>query len=220
MIARYKIPDVFLPGFKALASLSEEDSMKIAEVLKQSEVGGSRLEFKNNLSKALNQKEAENIADSVFSTGALLAAESSDTSSLPTVLTRSIQTQVPEMTDAEAEKFENNISIILQKSDNLKLTFKAYGLLAENFNSLISSRIVTDFRPIFDDATINAKFGLVVHSLKLGYQHANENEEFFVSMTSDELRELQNQIMRALEKEVFIKDNLKNFQFVTIKEDR
>lgn len=218
MLPRYRIPEIYLPGFKALGNLSSESSEKIAEVLESVSLDANSAEFRERIKEVIDNKNSEVVAEAIYSLGALLGFEGIEISVLPEILNNSLESQDKSFTGEQAKKFKENLSTILTKSQKLKYRFKAYNLLAENFYSYDSSRIITDFRPVFDDHKIEAHLGVILHQLKINYITANQNEEFFVSMNRNELTLLQEQIRRALEKEEYIKGSFKDFQFIDIKD--
>jgi len=113
--------------------------------------------------------------------------------------------------------FKKHLGTILELS---KLTTRAKALsLATDCQRLFSdAKIVSDVRPVFGEDVSKSPLGAVIlHSLKIGFAEDGEEREFFVTMDSKDLRELQNWITRALSKDAtlsqFIKQsNIEQFE--------
>jgi hypothetical protein len=84
----------------------------------------------------------------------------------------------------------------------LRVSAKAATLLFDEERGFSNARVITDVRPVFGDdissPDISAAF--IIHSLRISYRGRSENSEFFVSMSTKDLRDLRKVIDRALDK--------------------
>jgi len=86
---------------------------------------------------------------------------------------------------------------------------KATTLRYEHERTLCAVRILTDVRPVFEDAKINRPDTAVIfHMLKLAYHESNEVREMFISLDENDLEELKEAIRRAELKYKSLKDLL------------
>lgn len=109
----------------------------------------------------------------------------------------------------------------LLRVPSVSLAAKATSLLFENERSLLNSRILTDVRPVFDVATNDVGGGLIIQTLKLEYVSEADNhpKEFFVSLDSDDIEDLINNLERAKLKADKLKELLSESSITCIDTD-
>ncbi|MBD2133420.1 hypothetical protein H6F47_13520 [Sphaerospermopsis sp. FACHB-1094] len=99
----------------------------------------------------------------------------------------------------ELARFEQRINKILAVDGSISISSKAIGLLQEYDSIFLSSRIVTDIRPVFKTETKEGVAGaLVVHTLRIAYQDASGAKEFYVALDSNDVKKLQEQLSQSL----------------------
>lgn len=99
-----------------------------------------------------------------------------------------------------AEILIANIQTLLNSSV-LHASVKALSLIGDHDKLFISSRILTDIRPVFDDDVLNATLAcLVTHTLKLSIRVDGRPQNIFVAADSEDLIQLRETIDRALDK--------------------
>ena len=111
----------------------------------------------------------------------------------------------PKLPSASVPKLQKHLERILELSD---LTLKAKALaLATDYQRLFSDvKVLSDIRPVFGERVSDAPLGaVVIHSLRIGFAEDGEEREFFVTLDSKDLRELQAGISRALEKDATLR---------------
>lgn len=219
---RYKIPNEFLSGFKALSQLNKQEIKKLTSLLEKLPVGSSVQEFQSAIKKNKGLSEqALMTADAVFSLGGLLREKKEDDpiGQVAEDLANAYFKQCGEKIESDKlERLSNNLLLLLEKADNLKKTFKAYQLLLENARSYRKSRVITDMRMIFDDDFEKEnQTGLVIHQLKLEFVEDNEVKEFFISLDNDDVLSLREELKRSLEKEVCIRRDFDKINFINLK---
>lgn len=112
-----------------------------------------------------------------------------------------VSTGEPAIEDAHLSRLQTSLEKLL-KVPSISLAAKATNILLENERSLITSRILTDVRPVFDLDTNDIGGGLVIHTLKLEYFASNveATNEFFVCLDSEDIDELIRNLERAKQK--------------------
>jgi hypothetical protein len=87
------------------------------------------------------------------------------------------------------------------ESVNLVLLAKVVDLRTTYEKRLIHARVLTDARPLFDDSPEARPMGsTIVHTLQLTSAGTPHMDETFIALGLDDLRELQEQIQRAIAK--------------------
>lgn len=111
------------------------------------------------------------------------------------------------------DRFRSDLVELLSVGGSLSVTAKALEVMAEHERILCNARILTDIRPVFDEATKVPPAALIIHNLRIRYHHEgnfNETREFFVALDGDDLRRLQTIIDRAVDKENALRSLLRN----------
>ncbi|MBD2388104.1 hypothetical protein [Cylindrospermum sp. FACHB-282] len=103
------------------------------------------------------------------------------------------------LSDEELSNFKHRLNKLLAIDGSITISSKARGLLQEYDHIFLKSRIVTDVRPIFKSEIKEGIAGaLVVHTLKIEYQDASGLREFYVTLDSNDVQNLQSQISESL----------------------
>jgi hypothetical protein len=94
----------------------------------------------------------------------------------------------------------------------LRVSTRALGLAIANDRNLLSSRIVTDIRPVFDSSTATSVTNvLVLHRLQLHCMHGEEHEDLIVTLDPADIQALIEQLARAQAKELSLRSALSSF---------
>jgi hypothetical protein len=102
-------------------------------------------------------------------------------------------------------------------SPALELIGRARDLLGEHDNLLLTARIVTDLRPLFeDDAQAPFQAAVIGHSLRLRLAGDTKRSSFTVALDSADLKFLRYQIERALEKDATLRAFVKKSTTVVV----
>ncbi|MEC4991247.1 MAG: hypothetical protein SAJ37_21135 [Oscillatoria sp. PMC 1068.18] len=113
----------------------------------------------------------------------------------------SITKELDELSLDEQNKLQERLSSFLQIDHIFGVMSKAIGVMTEQSNLFLHSRILTDIRPVFNVDSESEIVGVVViHNLKIEYRHEDKKKEFFVALDRNDIRELQNQLERAINK--------------------
>lgn len=126
----------------------------------------------------------------------------------------------PAIDDSQLTRLQDSLEKLL-KVPSISLAAKATNILFQNERSLMSSRILTDVRPVFDIDTNDIGGGLVIHTLKLEYFADNDDafKQFFVSLDSDDIDELIRNLERAKQKSEKLKNLLTTASVISIDTD-
>jgi hypothetical protein len=212
-----RIPPSVLPGFKKIADLNSEQITHLAKFLKNLKVGFTLDTLVAFLSRELNLSKAQEVAQTIISFSELLEPDDVNFSDLATNLTQSYNEMSNEILDEKVlEALRENLLVIFSNSTNLKITLKAKRLIYENENILSETKIITDIRLIFNNPISNKnRNALLFHKLHISYQHGDTSKDIFMTLDSEDLKQLKTEVERALEKEAVIKEDYNDiFNFI------
>lgn len=83
----------------------------------------------------------------------------------------------------------------------LRASIKAWALLSDEERIYLSSRVLTDVRPVFgDDGCDRLLASVIVHTLKIATRVDGRTQSVFIALDTDDLIELRKAIDRALDK--------------------
>lgn len=107
-----------------------------------------------------------------------------------------------ELQTSDWTAFEKSLREALSSGSALTASAKAIGVLSDHPKAFLSSRILTDLRPIFgSNVEEPPEASVIVHTLKITYREGRTTREFFVSMDGADLVKLCDDLKRATKKE-------------------
>ncbi|MHA1583678.1 MAG: hypothetical protein ACTSWL_00360 [Promethearchaeota archaeon] len=103
---------------------------------------------------------------------------------------------------------------LFESNKSLLIIEKARTLLEEREKLVINTRIITDFRPVFEEDNIDIiTDGVILHNLRIEIINEQRNKEKKIfALDHDDLLRLQKNISRAFEKEDRIRDKCKDMK--------
>lgn len=211
-MADLRVPESMRSGLKLIADLSSEAVDDLRLVLeKNPEVLFSReatIRHAEKLRK-LSLADAEALMESVVPLVYFKGAQGKSTQQILTDVSASLQQEKP-FTPEQLTRFEKNLSRILDVS-GLVLAAKAIAVASDCPRLFSEARILSDLRPVFSEDVTAAPLGAVVtHNLRISYNEEGNEKEFFVYLDSKDLKSLQEQIGRALQKDSTLRRFLEN----------
>jgi hypothetical protein len=129
----------------------------------------------------------------------------------------SLDTDTFRLRHEDRGQFKANLFTLLN-ADVFAIGAKAYDLKTDDERTFCHARILTDLRPVFGQEVGDGPRGMVVvHLLKLGYHEGSEkHQHFYVSLDSDNLKELKRVIDRAEAKAETLRSAVKNVRLFGI----
>jgi hypothetical protein len=227
-MVRYQIPTAYMPGLKSLLSFPQEEVKPLAAFIEEIEVGTGPQRFASSFEDKFKSSKGydRNLAVTIYGLGGfrLNQKENYSNEEIAGSITSSFVAQSAPRKDVftpdQSAQLSANLLILLNASNKLNLTFKAFSLQSENEIVFRDNHIVTDIRPLFnEDLEDNHRHGLIVHHLKVNAEINGDQKEFYFSMTVNDLHKLQEQILRAIEKDRLLRqDYQSNISFISITE--
>lgn len=137
-------------------------------------------------------------------------------------ITSAIEYHAPEQWKAEFkdswDKQKEPIVQMLEKLDPdhpLSISRKAEQLTYTQPNLLLESRIITDIRPIFNDAGNAILESIVTHSLVVKYSDGESTKKIHLSMDAEDIATMKRLCERAEKKAITMKKSLKELPWPT-----
>lgn len=111
------------------------------------------------------------------------------------------------------DDFNDKLLSLLEYEDEVSLGFKALHLSLDFDKLFVESKIITEIRPVFDEKPeLGIANSIITHSLKIEYHYSDDtHKKIFVTLKSDDLQELKEQILRAEKKEQQLEVSLNNY---------
>lgn len=223
---RFQIPKLFVAGFETLLSISDELIKEMVDFLNSVPVGTGPRTFGNLFFNKFSRENILNtrLASTLYSLGGfILNARNENLSQeeLVSSLANSYRDQVqPNLTEDQVKKLESSLLTILSAIEPLRVTFKAFELLAENDRVVRDGHIITDIRILFKQEIVDpTRYGIIKHQLRLQVEEDGQPTDYYFSLSNTDLLKLQGQITRALEKEKLIRsDYEERISFINITE--
>lgn len=221
-MGEFRIPEGHRASLAVLFSLNDRKAKELLEVLHNSPKGISAGELSERISEEgkFSTADSREIVKVLSSLYIVKGKERLSTKELVEgICEAALATEDERLKpkDGDWDKFKEFFEGILSEDDNIGITFKAKGLIAENEKYYIDSNIYTDIRPIFglmDNDKVNT--AVIIHNLKIEYLTGDRHDEIQVALDSQDIDRLKKQLLRAVEKEEAIKSQLKNtLDFIT-----
>lgn len=213
----FNIPPEATTGFQSIIDLSTESAKDIATFLANSEISSDINELykglDNFIKSTLKIEKSKSIVSAIASFAPLMDGDNYEeiSESLALSFKDSIS---PEISVSDFSSLKGNLKSILKALDNVQLSIKAFKLKTESFNIYTKSKIITDVRIIFNkEIDKKSRKAVLVHNLHLKYNSNSETKNFFISLDLIDLKELQEQIERAISKEETIRNDY-NFELI------
>lgn len=199
------IPDSFKEGFELLSSI---DSSIFGDIVS----GLSLTQWKPSIPKladtisSVKSLQYEQVKQILYSAGSLLVFVDKEVaidqlvSDVVGVVERD---EVIEDFQHKKESFRERLNTLLA-SEPLYFAAKSQGLRSAQNYVLVSSRIISDLRPIFSkNVEESPKAAIVIHKLHIHFSAGMEDEhkDIYLALDSDDLTALKEQIERAEKKQ-------------------
>jgi hypothetical protein len=193
------IPAQLRAGLESLASLTPDQAAEVVGAVSSAEPFKSVRELEAVVRDALPstaKAPAERIVASLISLSSI--ARSSDIETVSEAVSQSDRLEL----DDEARAALRGVMDALLRSKAVFSTASAIELLTQHPQNFRASRVVTDIRPVFaEDASEPPMGAVLIQTLQLQTWDRNgDSETLYVAMDEADLRELRDDIERAIGK--------------------
>ncbi|UOB19374.1 hypothetical protein [Abyssalbus ytuae] len=215
----FRIPENFIPGFKQMLSLPLEDVKKIGDIVMSIPAGTGPEKFEILLNSKFEQADISSLSTTIYSFGSILLYSEYGIEEISDKLTDSLTEDIEDEIDHSDTK--SKLEILLANSTNLISTFKAIDLISDNDLNYRNSRIFSDIRLLFGEdieENLEGRKAVIIHKLKIESSRNAEPESFYFSLDSNDLVKLKETINRAINKDIQIKSDYSNIEFIEVTE--
>lgn len=204
---KIRIPRQHKEGLTALVRYSPEELARITELVAANGPMTSVTSLAKSVA-ATGELDEEETIDLLYAIGSLVQARDSldiNTEGLIEELRKALSEDQDEKLHPPEETWpevQRCLETLIDGDSALVLTAKASAFLYEQDKAFCSTKIVSDLRPILDEAGEKPIAAMALHSLRITYhKRVSETDTVFISMTKDQLISLKATIERALLKE-------------------
>lgn len=213
------IPEKYQSGFEELAKLNDEDFNKIQQSLEQIPFVSS---IDNLMMKIYQLTKVEIDLEDIFSSVGSLISFIENKDAIVEIANdiAKLSLDYDFIKDEDKENFISRL-IILLNGKQIYYAYKAEDLLNNYGNSFITSRIISDIRPVFElDLDEELKAGMILHNLTIHYQSNDEpfHKNISLTLTPSNIQELKEVLDRAELKEEKLQSILKISKMVDLNE--
>jgi hypothetical protein len=211
----FRVPKEFRAGLVQIGDLSESAVLELCGLLEENqEVLISRSAAFESARK-LREIPPEDAPSLIEALVPLLYWKSSNNEPVEEIV-RDVQAELqrggkgdgPKLEDDRIESFGKNLSRLLRLS-GVALKAKAISIAADVPRLFSETRILSDIRPIFGDKPAQQPVGAtLVHNLRISYSEDGNEHQFFVQLDTRDLRNVQECVNRALEKDTALRSLL------------
>jgi hypothetical protein len=210
-MTKITIPSPVFPGFSIIMSLSEEDVKKITSFFSNMPLGSKAAEMIEGLTASFDFKSATEIVKTITSFSSLLEEPNVNYEDLAINLSESYNALSGSVPADKLDVLKKNLLAIFKSSKNLNIVLKARDLLLENDNNFGDCRILTDVRLVFNEDLENKKrHSVIIHRLHIEYRKATRINDIYLALDIQDLKQLKEEIERAIKKEEVIKTDYSN----------
>ncbi len=216
------IPDKDIAPLQKLASLSDDDRLKLLNEIKKIEPTLQLGKLNSKIAEKVDLDKQE-LLPIIKMFGSMYRGRiSSDVSAemFAADLNKSLQiieeSPFKEMDDNKRNTLTSYISEILALDDSFGITVKALGVMTEHEHVYCRARVLTDMRPIFGEDIGKPDAFVTIHTLRIGYHDNQKHKDIFIAMDRNDVKELIDMLKRAEQKEESLDSFLNNSKLVHI----
>lgn len=195
-----RIPESFLPAWKAFASLDEEGLARVTLAIRGARPSLRVQVFLQQAAQAMPVDVAVQrpLLEMLLNLAVLRIEVPRPTEALLADLRGYVDTLGPDF--APRTNWETLGATLGQiiAAPALVLTAKAEDVMSQHQHVLTSARAFTDVRPVFsDDVAQGPVGGVVVHTLRLEYYDGESEKSFYLAMDNEDVQSLLDVLDRA-----------------------
>lgn len=194
-----QVPPRHRPVMRHLSRMPQGEYKELHTVLDDSDLGIRREAVQSRLRTHvgfLDEEAIDSLLDAV-----LMIRLTADTHDYEVGLVAQSVARSPELDLAESEiaTLDNRLHAMLV-AQGVPFIAKAYDVAHSHDKLLHSLRILTDLRPLFDEASERPRHALVNHVLRIEYWEDFEMRTSYIAMDTEAVKSMQQAVQRALDK--------------------
>jgi hypothetical protein len=195
---RFEQPKLYIPGLNRLLSLTDAELSEFVVSLESAQpcLSFNALAQQFSLSGQLSRAATKDI---LFLLERFLSYQQLEDLSVGDLLNSVLEELAANFDSTQRQTVRNRLEMLLKVDGALKIAAKARDLLTETQKLFLGCRVVTDIRPIYaiDEPPSAPKALALMHTLKIDYYENFQNQEFFLTLDDNDLKNLLETIERA-----------------------
>jgi hypothetical protein len=211
------IPERYQSGFKELSTLTKDHFQTLLNALEQVSFNPSIEALSTKIEELIDVNgDVEEIFESVGSIVSFIEDKSEIKELTENIGKLGIDYKL--FDESEKDEFVSRLSKLLDKK-HILIASKADELVNNYSNSYVLSKVVTDFRPVFDiDASDKIEAGIILHNLTIHYQSNDEpfHRNITISLTAENIESLREALERAEKKDKNLTEILRQASIVNL----
>jgi hypothetical protein len=217
------------PGYRALETLlrlSPTQFDELERVLLRLPPTLRPLDFAANVAAAVGGDE-RNLAEVVYLLTQLYVARGSFGLTIAEIVDQVCEAmqqagkETPVPDDGDWVPFRERLTRLLGIDQTLGVTSKAIDVMMQHEHTYCTSRVLTDLRPVFrTDPAESPEAAIIIHTLKITYHRGDRTEEFFVALDGADLEELREQLTRAAQKAISLRNIMKSANLADLESEK
>jgi len=215
-MAKFNIPEYYIPSLQKLAALSEDKREGFLRALNQAIPTLELGKMKGQIAEKVDIDD-EDLLDILRMFGSMYRGRiSSDISAqefaddLNKSLLMNDELPFKDQETNTLDSFTSFIVKVLDADESLGVTAKALDVMTEHEHVYCRARVLTDMRPVFGGEVDKPDAFVTVHTLKLGFHDNAKHKDVYIAMDRNDVRELIGVLERAEKKEKALDAFLKN----------
>lgn len=206
LMASIKIPDASQRTVMSLATQSDEEFGRFCEALSHAEPRVSKDAFLTKVAESfpeVEQGSVRRLANELFNINYLREElDLSPEEVVPLIVDEIHRSASPEepFSDEGKARLSSRLLSAITANPAIRLTAKAADVVTDQDRVFLRARVLTDFRPIFDDSASKVDAGAIVHSLTIHFAQDDDHKDFYVALDTSDLKTLREALERAEKK--------------------
>jgi len=211
-MAKIKIPTSEYEVLKKIAELKEADFSALLDALGKTESSFINFDSPEDFKKlssnvgALKPDDLKAILKTIVMLYAVKRGRRRSAEQLSEDIKETIEAESPEeFPSATSTIVKERLQKLLLIEKALHLTAKSLNVLTDQDHIFCGVKVLSDVRPVFNDAADSLAAAMIIHNLKISYHHEGRHKEFFAAMNMEDVRKIKEAMERAEKKSAALK---------------
>jgi hypothetical protein len=202
-----RVPSEYISGIKKLAAFDDQIAESLIETLRELPLALDRQQLITQVVdhvQGVNDTEVEELLRVLFSLCDLCANTDLSSNELSSQISKAAakEQELSHLSPQQIIILEDRLRRLLDAGGTIASSYKAQVVLGDHKYLFANARVFTDMRPIFDSDASSEPLAIgIVHTLKVQYRGLEGANEFFVTLDKLDLKQMEQEIQRAIKKE-------------------
>lgn len=210
-----KIPTKYVPTFKTLADLTEEQMGYVNQALGEMSPCLNAKDLARDLPSIpeLSRSDLALVIEAIVPLYSMREEEGVSNEDIANDIVSAARktTELDKLSENEYLNLRKNLIILMQHERSLGVTSKVASVLTDHDNVFARARILTDIRPVFTgEADEKPEAAVIIHQLRIHYHSDNRCKDFFVALDTADVQALREVLDRADRKASVLQEVLKD----------